>query len=568
MGTIDQQADESGLTNRIFKHDAFLSHRIGDGACKLFEVLSRLGCKVWYDSDEPITNRRIIKVLEEQFSQSRMVVAHLSCHCVPSPWTRLEILAALTSEQECSCTRLILYTPDADETAKLESLGLDEYMCRSIGPRRLFTNSSIEELATCLREANVRPGPARFPPSKQRSSMRRRRKLDRLVQALSELGRIEATHVDGEEPPMRHDRADIFGQLMLEHFRDDLDLDPMASHELFVFRCGEINAAEGGERRTDQSLTVTRAIASLAAESDRGDDRANAYMLLELLSRHYDDLLATRFLRVSLEHEPDWDVARCVMPDTSGTSPWWPARLEGVERERLVWYEQGIKYVEADLRPLLAEVVRLKLMANASLRTSDLPDHYQVDLELHWLKVLTKTYMPEPIEWESGLTEAGGAGSGGIELELCMRRLFPIIARRLESFELGQDETIFLHALHSCEEALRPLIEVSERNGGQPLSEFSTYFVDYLLPLLGLFVQYCEVDRATDMSGRAITIIGVELPHEAEAYRALISDCTAARASNTQRSSMPIHCKRGHIQNDSPSFRKLWLAAAANRRGR
>ncbi|GAA3099666.1 hypothetical protein GCM10010520_51370 [Rhizobium viscosum] len=561
MGAKSDQADETSLSNRVFMHDAFLSHRVGDGAGKLFEALSDRGCRIWYDNDEQITNRRVIEVMKEQFSSSRMVIAHLSRDFIPSPWTMLEILAALASEQECECTRLVLYTVDRERTADLEDFGFDEPMRRNIGVRRVFDDSSVDELAVFLRQANH--GPTTDPSATRHAPLRRRRKLDRLAQALEKLGKDEASHIDDEKPVTPRDRADLYGHLLLDHFRAESGHYVAASYELFGFRCGEAVAAEDGEPRTGPCLAVTRAIGCLAVESERGDDRANAYMLLEMLARHYADKLAARFLRAAIAREHDWTIARCVMPDARGNCEWWPVRLHGVEQERLMSLEQGLSYVEPELRPLLADTVRLKLMGKTNLRVGDLPDEYQVDLELHWLAVVIDAYACEPTTWGSKLTEAGSVGGGGTEIELCMRRLFPIVARQLEPFESGQNENMFIRILNSCEKTIGSLIDVSERNGGRPLSEFNTFFVDYLLPLLGLFVQYGEFDHAVDVASRAITIIGRKLPHEAEAYRALISDCTDARARETPRTSMPLHCEFGRIENSSTSFRNLWPTAAS-----
>ncbi|NYJ13046.1 hypothetical protein GGI64_004127 [Rhizobium leguminosarum] len=560
MGAKSDQADEPSLSNRVFMHDAFLSHRVGDGAGKLFEALSDRGCRIWYDNDEQITNRRVIEVMKEQFSGSRVVIAHLSRDFIPSPWTILEILAALASEQECDCTRLVLYTVDREETADLEIFGFDEHMRKSIGVRRVFDHNSTDELAACIRQANLGP---RSPPSLSRHSpVRRSRKLDRLAQALEKLGKNEAGPIDDGQPFTALDRADVYGHLLLDHFRADSDLGTTESYALFCFRCGEVSAAEEGELRTGPCLAVTRSIACLAVESERGDDRANGYMLLEMLARLYADKLAARFLRASIAFERDWTIARCVMPNNLGDCDWWPVRLHGVEQERLMSREQELTYVEPELRPLLADTVRLKVMAKTNLLVSDLPVEYQVNLELHWLAIVIDAYACEPTSWGSKLTGAGAAGGGGTQIELCMRSLFPVVARQLESFESGQDESVFMRTLNSCEKTIGSLIDVSERNDGRPLSEFSTYFVDYLLPLLGLLIQYGELGHALDIASRAIRIIGRKLPHEAEAYRALVSDCAGARARHTRRTSMPLHCEFGRIQNSSTSFRKLWANAA------
>lgn len=493
-----------------------------------------------------------------------MVIAHLAPGWTPSPWTQLEIAAALASERACTCTRLVIFVPDGSHGIDLFELGLAADLREQIGSRPIFTLRSVDELALLLRQSNCGPGPP--PPGTDPAStaIRAGRKRDRLRATLAALGGDEVDSVKWHGPAAPPDAQVVrtYAQSILEECEVVEGGIGSPSYELYLFRNFVTLPDRKSlpcDRPTDESILAT---AALFADSSRSDDRANAYMLLEWLARFRGSSLASRYLRAALTQEVDWTVARCVMPDETiadhERQNRWPRRLLGVERKYLAAHEVSKQGILQDLKPLLAEAVRLRLTSKTGLRDVQLPDAYQVELELHWLAVIADFYEADPVIWGATLAEADAAG-GGVEIELALRSAFEPLARILKAYECGESAESFERALNRSASSVAALVRASENNNGRPLSEFANYFVDWLLPLLGLIVQYGETPGCEALARRTIAVMAPHVPQfETDAYLAMVDDCVDARLCGAARGAMPVRIEFGRIRNCSIAFRALW----------
>jgi hypothetical protein len=279
--------------------------------------------------------------------------------------------------------------------------------------------------------------------------------------------------------------------------------------------------------RSPAAQRVVRAIAATFLCSENADDRTNALYLLHTLAIREFDPVSIRLLRRRLTVEPDWDVVRLFRPDEDEQAAWWPNRLWGVEaslladsrsENRLAPPRNAMPFIDAEVRLALGDAGRY-------FRSDELPASYRVQVSAQWVAMLVKAcddarrsgLAPDSIETRLSLKT--------IDAELSWREMHEQLRQLFEEPVLPPE--LLSESISHAAVAAEQLVGVSEQFWGCPLSSFARYFVDNLLPPLGLFILMLDAQAAAQTAQRAIAVLARSGSPEQEilAYEAFVAEC-------------------------------------------
>ena len=556
----------------IFFYDAFLSHRCGDEAADLRTELSALGCSVWFDENKPLSDRRLTSVVATAFGRARTILGYLSRDIASSPWPLLELRCGLATERP-NCERVLFFVPDG---IQIDRLDLPVDIVKAVKERRLYNSETLQELADVLAGRNRIPTYrfCRFQDGRQRLPLAQTdRTVIRLRNALECFRRSVAD--TPTDPPSGIRRHGTF-EFLVEDPKFFINCAEAILERLLAFglqeHIGGFNQTLYALRNIVQHMnkcelrpelaTLFLAIASASASSNHEDNRANALMLLDcIMSADVSDI-CRRFLRMRLMREPTWEVARlCHRPPKNGLDLAWPTRLCGVELQALKDKESGVGFSSEALGWLHVDVQLALGNRNQDLASDKLPIPHRLSCELHWVLTLaeeTQAIVRRGIPPDSFQARVD---LKAIDIELAYRNLHSLVAQLITAPDL--DEGRICDSLLRLAEATDRITRVSEESRGLPLSSFTEYYVDHMLPLLGLLILKLDLDDMVALAVRTLRVLTPFMPAvEIDAYAAFIEDCAAWRRarSETFGPGAPLSIVSDGFQIESVSFRKLWLS--------
>jgi hypothetical protein len=241
-------------------------------------------------------------------------------------------------------------------------------------------------------------------------------------------------------------------------------------HQTFVLRELERNLSDASVERTPEDVALLLALCFCLVGTGRLDARAEGMYILTAMLSGTGNKRASRLLKWSLAREPEWSLIRLFIPEPDGSgSQVWPGRFPGLEAALIlsdsVAPQEALAFVGPDVR------MRLDKRSHMDLR--DLPLKYRIELDLHWLRMLVS-------QVSNAGAEQGELNSFGarrkmqmIDVESMHRNLNTLLAQEFETLSSTDIEDLLDQILHA------------ERDGA-PLTSFSEFFVDHLLPILAL----------------------------------------------------------------------------------
>ncbi len=534
---------------RIFKYDAFISHRSGDDAGVLVSEMIKLKCNVWWDGDEPLEAPRVNRILYPSFVESRTIVAFLSESFAESPWTLLEVRSALASEIH-GAHRVFFFVPDS---VKIAEISLPDYVVEALRNRKQYRQEEIELLARELQQLNSTLIP-RFSRSQDREAPfpHGDRVVTRLARAIRDFESSETLNsLEMKSAEIEYIATETSN--LLENLTRSVDWIHEFDSTLFLLR----NLSMAGWKdycRNSQFSNLMTAVAAVHADSPNADNRANALMLLQAIAEGSSDRRASRLLRRRLLREPDCSLVNLFSSSKSREASWWPSRLYGLEIETLERHALGY-------RPSLNAIGHLHPAIRIALREtqSDLPiDELPIALRvndcLSWFRRISEEL--RCAETRSLDAPDGGAPApdrsdkhlisivhslGEIEKHSHIEITFcEITACMAEQLENSADPVEIENICDLVSHGISSLVDLSERFNGSPLRSFRTNFVDFMLPLLGVLI--CHGRNSDKMRRLAHRTIEVLRPFvgdsEVSAYLLFAEDCvTWAKSRN-------VYCAR------------------------
>ncbi|GGP26829.1 hypothetical protein GCM10010971_26480 [Silvimonas amylolytica] len=174
----------------------------------------------------------------------------------------------------------------------------------------------------------------------------------------------------------------------------------------------------------------------------------------------------------------------------------------------------------------------MRFDTRSQMNPEDLPFEYRLELELHWLRMLAAEVRDAGEGQISLNTFSERNRMQMIEMELAHRNLNTLLAQAYKTPVQTQLED----ALGRIAHVERDLVETSEHHDGAPLTSFALYFIDYLLPILGLGILIAQQPKEFKLLGERCCEIFSKYtqldPQEFIAYRAYWSACTEWREAN------------------------------------
>ncbi|SEB22623.1 toll/interleukin-1 receptor domain-containing protein [Variovorax sp. YR216] len=464
-----------------FPYDVFLSHRIGDNAHELRDQLVACGCTVWFDQNRPLLDRQLFPLIQKAHAESRVTIAYISPGLAPSPWTVLEMLTALRSEQLFGIKCLFVYGP-SDALELLRTWSLPEELGSALADPERRLEAEVTLFASRVGGLNreLLPHSSVAPLSRARCIARLRRSIDGYRRRPVETADLSLSpdlpaEITGRFAESHRLRVASAALAWMEGNEEEHDF----QYQSFGLRELERHLSEASVDRTPEDVALLSALCGCLVGAGRVDARAEGMYMLKAMLSGAGRRRANRLLNWSLKREPDWSLIQLFIPEADGSgSQAWPGQLPGLEAALLL--SDG-----APPREALAHIgpdVRMRVDTRRQMEPEDLPLKYRLELELHWLRVLT-SQVREAGEKQIKLnTFDARIGMQMIDVELLHRKLNALLAQEFETATSAELEDVLDSIVH----AERDLIETSERHDGAPLTSFAEYFIDHLLPILGL----------------------------------------------------------------------------------
>lgn len=535
-----------------FPYDFFLSHRIGDNAHELRDQLVSCGCSVWFDENRPLMDRQLFTSIREAHAESRVTIAYLSPDHSPSPWTLLEMLAALRREQQFGIRCLFFYgSAQAFECSRAWSLPEELSSALAELDRRLDTQVPLfaSRLSTLNREMMAHS--SRTPLSQKRCVARLRRSIS---------GYRRRADGDADLPLSPELAGDITARLMDSHrlhvasialdWMEGDVIEPDFESLCFSLRELERFLSEAAVDRTHADIALLSALSSCLMGAERVDTRAEGMYLLATLSSGAGKRRSNRLLKWGLKREPDWSLLRLFAPQNNGFgSQAWPEELPGLEASMLQSDEvpprEALAYVGPD--------VRMRLDTHREMDSHDLPLEYRIELELHWLRILA-AQVRDAVQKHTKLnTFAARSRLKTIDAELAHRKLNALLVQGTATATPSELEDLLERIM--CVE--NDLIETSECCEGAPLTSFASYFIDHLLPILALGIlagrQPQDFNRLGTRCCQILSSYTQTNPQELEAYVVYWSTC--ARWRDAHGPGVAEHLLRSSVNGFSARLR-------------
>ena len=466
-----------------FPYDVFLSHRIGDGANIFRDQLIACGCTVWFDENEPLRDRKVFSLIRKAHAESRVTIAFLSLGHAPSPWTILEMLTALRCERQFGVQCLFFYGPT--EALELSHTWLlPEELCLALADPWRQLETAVPLFATRIRGLNreIIANSSVAPLSRARCIARLRRSISCFRDRPQET--VDA-HLSPELPEQITRR--FMASLRLQVASAALDWlngveeEHEVEYQAHRLRKLERRLSEVLVDRTHDDVELLSSLCCCLIGAGRVNTRAEGMYLLGAMLLGTGERRVNRLLKWSLKREPDWTLIRMIVPEEVGPeSQAWPGQFPGLEAALIQSdgypLEDELKYVSPD--------VLMRIDPRRQMDPDNLPFNYRVELELHWLRMLL-SQVREAREKQTNLdTFDARSRIQMIDVELLHRNLNALLAKEFSTANSTELEDVMDRIML----AERELIDVSECNDGAPLSSFSEYFIDHLLPILGLGV--------------------------------------------------------------------------------
>jgi TIR domain len=513
--------------SRLFEFDVFISHSRKAGLGSLVDHLEALGVRLWWDHDKLIRHRRAQQVIQRALTHCRVILIVMSDDYLHSPWTAMEAEASVRSEHESQYHRVVLYDPN-DSGDRSWQLNFVARLCDIIGKKclreTLFTKGELAELVQHVIQANrISRGHRTALNRHFRISQALGRRIARAQQASSHPA-DDAAREDDFHQFVRRTSHKLLSGISSGKWRQDKTRG--FEYDVFVFRNVLAHPADDALKdcvETDVSAVTVLCQALLRSEVT--DNRANALMMLHSIALHRPGRYAVRILAAALRAEPDPAVAQTVLTDDDVVR--FRGKLHACEMSELHQPPRR-KFVPGRDRLLGGPVTLRCNSTTVRFEISRLPPAYAIRLDLHWMRMLCDDIRAR------ASTGSSWNSSDEIEMELACRSLNENAVRLYERAQLsapGDQE-----AISEIADTFAEVVATSEAHDGAPLRAFACYFVDHMLPLLGVIAIYGDPLRDSSVAQRCIRLLrSTSYGHEVGAYEAYLDRCTRWRSSQGKR---------------------------------